>query len=61
MFGKTHEALRGRRFASDDEVKDALRTWFQSQPQLFIRRDHKACEPLQKKNVLGKGGEYVQK
>jgi hypothetical protein len=30
MFGPLKEELRGQRFASDDEIKDAVHTWLQS-------------------------------
>lgn len=31
LFGPLQEAQRGRRFASDDEVKDAAHIWLRSQ------------------------------
>jgi transposase len=34
MFGLLKGALRGRRFASDDEVKDAMRMWLRSQSKI---------------------------
>jgi hypothetical protein len=36
MFGTLKEALRGRRFAIDDEVKDVVHTWLRSQPKTFF-------------------------
>jgi hypothetical protein len=36
MFEPPKEALRGWRFASDDEVKDAVHMWLWSQWETFI-------------------------
>ena len=36
LFGPLKNALRGRRFAADDEVKDAVHDWLRSQPQTFF-------------------------
>jgi histone-lysine N-methyltransferase SETMAR len=36
LFGPLKNALRGRRFAADDEVKEALHKWLCSQPQTFF-------------------------
>jgi hypothetical protein len=36
MFGSPTEASLGRNFASDDAVKDAVRTWLWSQPKNFF-------------------------
>jgi len=33
LFGPLKNALRGRRFAADDEVKEAVHDWLRSQPQ----------------------------
>jgi hypothetical protein len=32
MFGPVKEALRGRRFSSDEEVIGAVRNWLKAQP-----------------------------
>jgi len=36
IFGPLKEALRGRRFASDEGVKEAVHTWLQEQPKSFF-------------------------
>ena len=36
LFGPLKNALRGRRFAADDEVKEAVHDWLRSQPQTFF-------------------------
>jgi hypothetical protein len=38
MFGLMKEALRGRRFSSD-EVIGAVPVWLKSQPKIFLRRN----------------------
>jgi len=35
IFGPLKNALRGRRFANDDEVKDAVHTWLRAQLKTF--------------------------
>jgi len=36
LFGHLKNALRGRRFAADDEVKEAVHDWLRSQPQTLF-------------------------
>jgi len=36
LFGPLKNDLRGRRFAADDEVKEAVHDWLRSQPQTFF-------------------------
>ena len=36
MFGPLKEALRGRRFATDEEVIDAVKKWLKMQPKNFF-------------------------
>jgi len=36
IFGALKEALRSRRFASDEEVKEAVHTWLREQPKSFF-------------------------
>jgi histone-lysine N-methyltransferase SETMAR len=36
LFGPLKNALRGRQFAADDEVKEAVHDWLCSQPQTFF-------------------------
>jgi hypothetical protein len=35
MFGPMKEALRERRFSSDEEVTGAVQNWLKTQPQNF--------------------------
>jgi hypothetical protein len=39
MSGPLGDALRGLRFASHDEVKDAAHTWLRSQPKVSWRME----------------------
>ena len=36
LFGHLKNALRGHRFAADDEVKEVVHDWLRSQPQTFF-------------------------
>jgi hypothetical protein len=36
LFGSFREALRGRRFTSDQEVKEAAHAWLAAQPKTFF-------------------------
>jgi hypothetical protein len=36
MFGPMKDALRGRRFSSDEEVTGEVQNWLQTQPKLFF-------------------------
>ena len=45
MLEPKREALRGQIFTTDDEVKDAMRTWLQSVIKFRRRWDPSACEP----------------
>ena len=38
LFGPLKGALRGRRFTSDQEVKEAVNAWLAAQPKTFFRR-----------------------
>ena len=40
LFGPLRNALRGRRFAAADEVKEAVHDWLHSQPQTFFFQRH---------------------
>lgn len=60
LFGPLKEALRGRQFFTDEEVKDAVHEWLSSMPrsffsegvQKFVRRWTKCVE---------RNGDYVEK
>jgi histone-lysine N-methyltransferase SETMAR len=36
LFGPLEEALRGRRFTSDQELKEAVHAWLAAQPKTFF-------------------------
>jgi hypothetical protein len=36
IFGSLKNALRGRRFLSDEEVKDTVHIWHRAQPKTFF-------------------------
>jgi hypothetical protein len=36
LFGPLKEALRGRRFTVDQEVKEAVHAWLAAQPKTFV-------------------------
>jgi hypothetical protein len=36
LFGSLKKALQGRRFGSDEEVKQAMHTWLCDQPKTFF-------------------------
>jgi len=36
LFGPLKEALRGRRFTSDQELKEAVHAWLTAQPKTFF-------------------------
>ena len=38
LFGPLKNALRGRRFAADDEVKEAVHDWLQSTTNFLFQR-----------------------
>ena len=60
IFGPLKEALRGRRFTSDEEVKEAVRTWLREQPKSFLSAViQKLVERYNKCIVLQ--GDYVEK
>ena len=39
LLGPPKEALRGRRFTSDQEVKEAAHAWLAAQPKTFLSED----------------------
>jgi hypothetical protein len=39
IFGPIKDALRGRRLANDEEVKNAVHTWLRVKPKTFIPGD----------------------
>ena len=60
LFGPLKNALRGRRFAADDEVKEAVRDWLRSQPQTFFSNGIKKLTDRWAK-CIEKKGDYIEK
>jgi hypothetical protein len=58
--GPLKDALRGRRFGNDDEVKEAVHSWLTAQPKTFfsdgIKKLVQWCE-----KCIEKKGDYVEK
>ena len=59
LFGPLKNALRGRRFASDDEVKEAVHDWLRSQPQTFFSNGIKKFTDRWAKCI--EKGDYIEK
>jgi hypothetical protein len=53
IFGLIKNALRGRRFSNDDEVKDMLHTWLRGQLRTFF------ADGIRK--LVDQGNECVEK
>jgi hypothetical protein len=47
MFGPMKEALRGRRFSSDEVVTGAVQNWLKTRPKNFFLTELKNCETLE--------------
>ena len=60
LFGPLKDALRGRRFAADDEVKEAVHDWLHSQPQTFFSNGIKKLTDRWAKCIEEKG-DYIEK
>ena len=50
----------GRRFAADDEVKEAVHDWLCSQPQTFFSNGNKKLTDRWAK-CIKKKGDYIEK
>jgi hypothetical protein len=60
LFGPFKGALRGRRFTSDEEVKEAVDEWLAAQSKTFFSADiQKPVERWDK--CIDKHGDYVEK
>jgi len=60
LFGPLKNALRGRRFAADDEVKEAVHNWLRNQPQTFFSNGIKKLTNRCAK-CIEKKGDYTEK
>lgn len=60
LFGPLKNALRDRRFSSDQQVKDAVHTWLAAQPKTFFSEGiGKLVQRWTK--CIKKQGDYVEK
>ena len=59
IFGPLKEVLCGRRFTSNEEMKEAVHFWLQEQPKIFSAGIHKVVERQNK--CIGLQGDYVEK
>jgi hypothetical protein len=56
MFGPVKEALRGRRFSSDEEVIGVVQNWLKTQPETFFLTElKKTCENLEPVRLKSRG------
>jgi hypothetical protein len=60
LFGPPKEALRGCRFTSDQEVKEAVHAWLAAQPKTFFFEGIRKLVQRWTKCVE-KQGDYVEK
>ena len=59
LFGPLKEALRGRRFTSDQELKEAVHVWLTAQPKTFFSEGIKKLVQQWKK-CIEKQRDYVE-
>jgi histone-lysine N-methyltransferase SETMAR len=60
LFGPLKNALRGRRFSTDKEVREAARKWLRDQPKaFFLEGIHKLVDRCTQ--CIEKEGDYVEK
>ena len=60
LFGPLKNALRGRRFSCDDDVKAAVHQWLRAQPKTFFVDDIKKLVGRWEKCIT-KQGDYIKK
>jgi len=60
LFGPLREALRGHRFTSYEEVKEAVHEWLAAQPKTFFSE---GIQKLLKRwnKCIAKHGDYIEK
>jgi hypothetical protein len=61
MFGPMKEALRGRRFSSDEEVIGAVQNWLKTQPRNFFYDGIKKELVKRWNRCVEVEGDYVEK
>ena len=60
LFGPLKNALRGRRFSTDKDVREAVHKWLRDQPKpFFLEGIHKLVDHWTK--CIEKEGDYVEK
>ena len=60
LFGPLKNALRGRRFSCDDDVKAAVHQWLRTQPKTFFSDGIKKLVGCWEKCIT-KQGDYIEK
>ena len=60
LFGPLENALRGRRFSCDDDVKSAVYQWLLTQPKTFFADGIKKSVGRWEK-CIAKQGDYIDK
>jgi len=60
LFGPLKNALGGRRFSCDDDVKAAVHQWLRTQPKIFFADGIKKLVGRWKK-CIAKQGDYIEK
>lgn len=60
VFGKLKDAMGGKHFQSDEEVKTAVHEWLQAQPKEFFKRGIHAL-PKRWNTCITRQGDYVEK
>jgi hypothetical protein len=60
MFGPLKEAMGGKTFHSDEEVRHAVHEWLRGLPKEFVSRGiHAFCAHW--RTCIERGGDYVEK
>jgi len=59
LFGPLKNALRGRRFSTDNEVRETVHKWLRDQPKTFLEGIRKLVDCWTK--CIEKEGDYVEK
>jgi hypothetical protein len=59
MFGPMKEALRGRRFSSDEEIIGAVQNWLKTQPKKTFLTELKLVKRWDR--CIKAEGDYVEK
>lgn len=60
LFGPLKEAMGGRKFHSDEEVRNAVHEWLRRRPKAFFSAGIQAL-PKRWRTCIERGGDYVEK